>query len=91
MVLGTASLSYKPLLFPTQHVALAVNEELSLHNRLLEDLDEDVDVLHSRMRVAHKRLQHVMRRSGGCKGSCFIVVLIAILVLVIVLAFKMII
>ncbi|KAJ6967822.1 hypothetical protein NC653_035910 [Populus alba x Populus x berolinensis] len=33
----------------TKHIALAVNEELTLHTRLLDDLDEHVDVTNSRM------------------------------------------
>ncbi|MBA0759341.1 hypothetical protein Gotri_022244 [Gossypium trilobum] len=35
----------------TKHIALAVNEELDLHTRLIDDLDEHVDVTDSRLRV----------------------------------------
>ncbi|KAF1894684.1 hypothetical protein Lal_00020976, partial [Lupinus albus] len=35
----------------TKHIALAVNEELGLHTRLIDDLDEHVDVTDSRLRV----------------------------------------
>ncbi|XP_061954247.1 syntaxin-52-like isoform X2 [Populus nigra] len=35
----------------TKHIALAVNEELTLHTRLLDDLDEHVDVTNSRMQI----------------------------------------
>lgn len=73
----------------TKHVALSVNEELTLHTRLLEELDEEVDVTHSRMRAAHSRLRHVMQKSGGCKSSCLLVLLVAGLVVVIVLGFKL--
>ena len=45
-----------------QHIALTVNEELGLQERLLEELDEDVDVSHSRMRAAQKKLTSVLRR-----------------------------
>jgi hypothetical protein len=34
-----------------QHMALTIDEELSLHNRLLTELDDDVTVTHSRMKV----------------------------------------
>ncbi|CAI0436291.1 unnamed protein product [Linum tenue] len=36
----------------TKHIALAVNEELDLHTRLIDDLDEHVDVTDSRLRSA---------------------------------------
>eukprot|EP00983_Pelagomonas_calceolata_P092389 1157657-Pelagomonas_calceolata.AAC.6 len=35
-----------------QHIALAIGEEVDLHTRLLDDLDEEVDVTQSRMKVA---------------------------------------
>ncbi|GKE55212.1 syntaxin-52-like protein isoform X3, partial [Tanacetum coccineum] len=34
----------------TKHIALAVNEELTLHTRLINDLDEHVDVTDSRLK-----------------------------------------
>ncbi|XP_043807591.1 syntaxin-51 isoform X2 [Manihot esculenta] len=36
----------------TKHIALAVNEELDLHIRLIDDLDQHVDVTDSRLRIA---------------------------------------
>ncbi|KAH7515452.1 hypothetical protein FEM48_Zijuj10G0027700 [Ziziphus jujuba var. spinosa] len=36
----------------TKHIALAVNEELDLHTRLIDDLDSHVDVTDSRLRVS---------------------------------------
>ncbi|KAG8647502.1 hypothetical protein MANES_09G081612v8 [Manihot esculenta] len=35
----------------TKHIALAVNEELDLHIRLIDDLDQHVDVIDSRLRA----------------------------------------
>ncbi|KAM1100823.1 hypothetical protein PS1_007223 [Malus domestica] len=35
----------------TKHIALAVNEELGLHTRLIDDLDDQVEVTDSRLRV----------------------------------------
>ncbi|XP_038998991.1 syntaxin-51-like [Hibiscus syriacus] len=40
----------------TKHIALAVNEELDLHARLIDDLDEHVDVTDSHLRRAQKNL-----------------------------------
>ncbi|PWA73031.1 syntaxin of plants 52 [Artemisia annua] len=38
----------------TKHIALAVNEELGLHTRLIDDLDEHVEVTDSRLKSAEK-------------------------------------
>lgn len=35
----------------TKHIALAVNEELDLHSRLIDNLDQHVDVTDSRLQV----------------------------------------
>ncbi|KAJ4874404.1 Syntaxin-52 [Raphanus sativus] len=53
----------------TKHIALAVNEELTLQTRLIEDLDYHVDVTDSRLRRVQKSLA-VMNKNmkGGC--SC---------------------
>ena len=68
----------------TKHIALTVNEELGLQTRLLDELDEDVEGTHSRMRAAQKRLKarlfcHVTAIVGGgtlshgCfAGPCFV-------------------
>ena len=69
-------------------MALTIDEELSLHNRLLTDMDEDVNVTHSRMRAAQKRVRQILRDSGGCKFSCTAFGLALILVVLIVLLFK---
>ncbi|KAL0826185.1 hypothetical protein Bca101_049862 [Brassica carinata] len=53
----------------TKHIALAVNEELTLQTRLIDDLDYHVDVTDSRLRRVQKSLV-VMNKNmkGGC--SC---------------------
>ncbi|XP_018470833.1 syntaxin-52 [Raphanus sativus] len=53
----------------TKHIALAVNEELTLQTRLIDDLDYHVDVTDSRLRRVQKSLA-VMNKNmkGGC--SC---------------------
>ncbi len=40
------------MLASSQHIALAIGEEVDLQTRLLDDLDEDVDVTQSRMKAA---------------------------------------
>ncbi|XP_022965165.1 syntaxin-52-like [Cucurbita maxima] len=51
----------------TKHIALAVNEELDLHTRLIDDLDQHVDVTDSRLARVQKRLGILNKRA---KGSC---------------------
>lgn len=75
----------------TKHIALAVNEELDLHTRLIDDLDEHVDVTDSRLQRVQRRLAMLNKRTkGGC--SCFSLMLsvigIAVLVAVIYLLIK---
>ncbi|KAB5551650.1 hypothetical protein DKX38_008961 [Salix brachista] len=49
----------------TKHIALAVNEELTLHTRLLDDLDEHVDVTNSRLQRVQKNLAFLNKRTKG--------------------------
>ncbi|KAK9819807.1 hypothetical protein WJX72_002665 [[Myrmecia] bisecta] len=72
----------------TRHIALTIDQELDLHTSLLGELDEDVEVSHSRLRAAQKRLRGVMKNSGNCKSMLLIVMLMVILTIVIVLGFK---
>lgn len=72
----------------TKHIALQINEEAELHNRLLDELDEGVDGTRSRLAAAQRRLQLVMRRSSSCKTQLLLVLVLAVLVVVLVLGFK---
>uniref|UniRef100_A0A0A0L4X9 t-SNARE coiled-coil homology domain-containing protein n=1 Tax=Cucumis sativus TaxID=3659 RepID=A0A0A0L4X9_CUCSA len=67
----------------TKHIALAVNEELSLHTRLIDDLDQHVDVTDSQLA---KRLGIMNKRAKGscsCFGMLLSVVGIVVLITVI--------
>jgi SYP5 family syntaxin len=44
----------------TKHIALAVNEELDLHSRLLSDMDQDADVTNNRLKVGKLSLPHIV-------------------------------
>ncbi|PRW56426.1 Qc-snare Syn8 Syntaxin8-family [Chlorella sorokiniana] len=72
----------------TKHIALQINEEAELHNRLLDDLDEQVDGTRSRLAAAQRRLKLVMRRSGSCKTMTLMFLIAVILVVVLVIGFK---
>lgn len=72
----------------TKHIALTINEELDLHQRLLDDLGDDVEVSQSRMRAAQKKLKLVMKNSGNCKGLCVSILLMVGLAVVVLLGFR---
>ena len=71
-----------------QHIALTINEELGLQERLLDELDEDVDVSHSRLKAAQKKLSKVMKQSGSCRSMLVTIGLMLILMVVIIVCFK---
>jgi len=73
-----------------QHIALTIGEEVDLHTRLLEELDEDVDVTHTRLRAATKRIRHVLKHSSNWKGGLCIFLLIIMLTLLLLVVFKVI-
>lgn len=70
----------------TKHIALAVNEELGLHTRLIDDLDEHVEVTDSRLKRVQKNLAILNKRTkGGCSCLCLLLSVIGIAVLVVAL------
>jgi syntaxin of plants SYP5 len=54
---------------PHQHIALAVNEELDLQARLLDDLGDDVDATAGRLAAARRRLALVRSQAGECRTT----------------------
>ncbi|KAG8472479.1 hypothetical protein CXB51_035363 [Gossypium anomalum] len=68
----------------SKHIALAVNEELDLHTRLIDDLDQHVDVTDSRLRRVQKNLAILNKRTkGGCSCMCMLLAVIGIVILVV--------
>ncbi|XP_061954245.1 syntaxin-52-like isoform X1 [Populus nigra] len=73
----------------TKHIALAVNEELTLHTRLLDDLDEHVDVTNSRMQRVQRNLAFLNKRTkSGCACWIFLVIAIVILIVIVLVLIK---
>ena len=73
-----------------QHLALTINEELHVQERLLEDFEEEVDVSHNKMRAAQKRIKGVLQGSrGDWRGMLLAAGLIILLVFVLLLVFKL--
>uniref|UniRef100_J3LJD9 t-SNARE coiled-coil homology domain-containing protein n=1 Tax=Oryza brachyantha TaxID=4533 RepID=J3LJD9_ORYBR len=61
----------------TKHIALAINEELDLHTRLIDDLAERTDEKSNQLQRAEKRLKSVttrMRKSGSCTSLLLAVI-----------------
>ncbi|KAL5126296.1 Syntaxin-51 [Glycine soja] len=70
----------------TKHIALAVNEELDLHTRLIDDLDQHVDVTDSRLRRVQKNLAVLNKRTkGGCSCMCMLLSVVGIVALIVVI------
>ncbi|KAE8660245.1 Syntaxin-52 [Hibiscus syriacus] len=68
----------------TKHIALAVNEELDMQTRLIDDLDYHVDVTDSRLRRVQKNLAILTKRTGGgCSCMCMLLAVIGIVILVV--------
>lgn len=74
----------------TKHIALAIGEEVDLQTRLLDDLADDVDVTHSRLKAATARVKQVLKQSGSTwkYGGC-IFLMIVTFVFVIFLTLKL--
>lgn len=71
----------------TRHVAVAIGEEVDLQARLLDDLDDHVDVTESRTKAATGRIRQILASSSNtCTGFMLFVVIVAfVLVLIFVL------
>ncbi|MCO5569457.1 hypothetical protein L7F22_023169 [Adiantum nelumboides] len=70
----------------TKHIALAVNEELDLHTRLLDELDGDVDITNNRMKAVQRQLGYLSKKaSSNC--SCMAVIVIVFIIVFLILIF----
>lgn len=66
----------------TKHIALAVNEELSLQTRLLDSLDDHVETTGTHLQRISRRLAILNKRTkGGCSCLFLLVLLIVVLIL----------
>ncbi|KAG4132468.1 hypothetical protein ERO13_D08G035000v2 [Gossypium hirsutum] len=70
----------------TKHIALAVNEELDLQTRLIDDLDQHVDVSDSRLLRVQKNLAVLNRRTrDSCSCMCMLLAVIGIVILAVII------
>lgn len=67
----------------TKHIALTVNEELSLHARLIDSLDDHVEFTGSRMQRVQRVLAKLNKRTkGGCSCLCLVLSVAGIVILI---------
>ncbi|RVW79882.1 Syntaxin-51 [Vitis vinifera] len=83
--------------YSTKHIALAVNEELDLHTRLIDNLDQHVDITDSRLKInfylgfsfiVKQRVQKNLailnkRTKGGCSCLCLLLSVVGIVILIV--------
>ncbi|PHU12979.1 Syntaxin [Capsicum chinense] len=76
--------SLEETVMSTKHIALAVNEELGLQTRLIDDLDEHVDVTDSRLQRVQRKLGILNKRTkGGCSCMCLLLAVLGIVILIV--------
>ena len=68
-------------------VGLTIHEELETQGRMLDELDEDVDTTHSRLKATQKKVLDVIRKSGTNTQLGVIAFLVIVLVVLAVFAF----
>jgi hypothetical protein len=68
-----------------REASIAINQEVSLHNRLLDDVHVQVDRVQNRQEGTQERLRGFMRRSGTCKLWLSVIGLTVLLVLLLVI------
>lgn len=70
----------------TKHIALAVNEELDLHTRLIDSLDQDVEFTGSALQRVQKSLAILNKRTkSGCSCLSLMLAVVGIVFLIIVI------
>ncbi|KAI3908253.1 hypothetical protein MKX01_027275 [Papaver californicum] len=69
----------------TKHIALAINEELDLHTRLIDTLDEHVESVDTRLQRVQKRLAIINKHtSSACSCMSLLVSVLGIVFLAVV-------
>lgn len=73
----------------TKHIALAVNEELDLHTRLLDDMSQSADVTNNKLLAAQKRLGFLNKNLGQGWSLMTMIFLMIVVVVLVLLLFKL--
>lgn len=62
-------------------MSLNIHEELDYHNRMLDDMDNDLETANSRLDLVTRKTREMVDKAGGKQNFCLIVVLSGIVVL----------
>ncbi|KAG0577015.1 hypothetical protein M758_5G104400 [Ceratodon purpureus] len=73
----------------TKHIALAVNEELDLHTRLLDDMDQSADVTNNKLLAAQRRLGFLNKNLGQGWSLMTMIFLMIVVVVLVLFLFKL--
>lgn len=65
-----------------------IGDEADHHNRLLDDMEEEVDDTKRSLARETRRIVHIMQKDGVCWMYVSILILIALLVLILIFGFK---
>ena len=73
------------------HISLAVNDELDLHAKLLDGLEDDMEDTRAKLNVATRAIKRMMSRAreSNCRALAWVVLVLLILVLILVLVVKL--
>ena len=67
----------------TKHIGLAVNEELDLHARLLDDIEDEVTRTGSRLKQAHQMALRVYKKTSNCRLAMVSILCLTVLILLV--------
>ena len=73
----------------TRDVSLAVNDELDLHAKLLDGVEDEVEDTRERLTAATRAVRQMMRRGSNCRSACIATAVIALCFLILLLIIKL--
>jgi len=59
-------------------LSLGISREIDMQNRMIDNLQEDTERVQTQAEMLTKQTQELMKKSGGPRTFCFIVVLVVI-------------
>ena len=73
----------------TRDVSLAVNDELDLHAKLLDGVEDEVEDTRERLTAATRAVRQMMRHGSNCRSACIATAVIALCFLILLLIIKL--
>ena len=69
-------------------LGLQMRDELVVQDRMLDELDADMEGTHTRLQAAQKKVDHLLRKAGLKGQFCIIIFLIAVLIVLLLIVFS---